>query len=52
MPDYYAATLVGGIRLPAVRCIAARRDDVLLGRNVLNRFLITLDGKNLTLLFE
>jgi hypothetical protein len=37
-----------GVDLLAVRCIAARRDDVLLGRNVLNRFHITLDGKSLT----
>ena len=36
-----------GFELPTVRCIATDRTDVLLGRNVLNRFLITLDGKNL-----
>jgi len=47
-PLYYAAMRAEGIELPAVRCIAAARDTALLGRNVLNRFLITLDGKNLT----
>ena len=47
-PVYYVAMRFEGIGLPAVRCIAARRQDLLLGRNVLNRFLITLDGKNLT----
>jgi hypothetical protein len=30
-----------------VRCIAADRLNVLVGRNVLNRFVITLDGRNL-----
>jgi len=39
---------VEGFDLAAVRCIAADRSDVLLGRNVLNRFIIILDGKNLT----
>jgi len=33
--------------LATVRCIATNRADVLLGRNVLNRFLVILDGKNL-----
>jgi len=45
---YYAAMQVEGIELPAVRCIAAARENVLLGRNVLNRFFLALDGKNLT----
>jgi hypothetical protein len=37
-----------GSVLPAVRSIATDRSNVLLGRNVLNRFLIILDGKQLT----
>jgi len=36
-----------GFVLATVRCIATNRADVLLGRNVLNRFLVILDGKNL-----
>jgi hypothetical protein len=39
---------VEGFDLPVVRCVTASRANVLLGRNVLNRFIITLDGKNLT----
>jgi hypothetical protein len=46
-PVYYVGLTVEGTALAAVRCIAADRSDVLLGRNVLNRFLITLDGKHL-----
>lgn len=46
-PVYYVRLTVEGFDLPAVRCVAADRTDVLLGRNVLNRFTITLDGKNL-----
>lgn len=45
---YYVRLTVESFDLLTVRCIAADRVDVLLGRNVLNRFIITLDGKNLT----
>ena len=44
---YYVRLTVEGFALPSVRCIATDRANVLLGRNVLNRFIITLDGKNL-----
>ena len=44
---YYIGVRVEGVFLPSIRCVAANRHDVLLGRNVLNHFLITLDGKNL-----
>ena len=47
-PVYYIRLTLEGFVLATVRCIAANRSDVLLGRNVLNRFLIILDGKNLT----
>ena len=47
-PVYYVRITLEGLVLPTVRCIAANRPDVLLGRNVLNRFIIILDGKNLT----
>jgi predicted aspartyl protease len=46
-PVYYVRLSIEGNELLAVRCIAADRQNVLVGRNVLNRFLITLDGKNL-----
>ena len=49
---YYVRLTVDGFELAAVRCVAAERTDVLLGRNVLNRFIITLDGKNLTFELE
>lgn len=42
---YYVRLTVEGFDLPAVRSVAADRADVLLGRNVPNRFIITLDGK-------
>jgi len=47
-PVYYVRLRVEGFDLAVVRCIAADRANVLLGRNVLNRFVITLDGKTLT----
>jgi len=46
-PVYYVRFGIEGIELIAVRCIAADRQNVLVGRNVLNRFVITLDGKHL-----
>ena len=45
---YYVRLTLEGFVLATVRCIATNRGDVLLGRNVLNRFLVILDGKNLT----
>jgi len=48
-PVYYVRLTLEGFNLAAVRCIATDRSNVLLGRNVLNRFIIILDGKNLTL---
>jgi hypothetical protein len=38
---------VEGYEIPAVSCLATDRNNVLLGRDVLNHFVITLDGKNL-----
>jgi len=46
-PVYYVRLSLQGHELPIVRCIAADRLNVLIGRNVLNRFIIVLDGKNL-----
>ncbi len=39
-----------GYDLLSIRCVSADRTNVLLGRHVLNRFSIVLDGPNL--LFE
>src|SRR4051794_32206577 len=33
---YYPRFVVEGYSLPAIRCVASERNDVLLGRNVLN----------------
>lgn len=44
---YYVRLRVEGFNLASVRCVATDRANVLLGRNVLNHFVITLDGKNL-----
>jgi predicted aspartyl protease len=45
---YYVRFFIEGHELPAVRCLATDRNDVLVGRNVLNRFVLTLDGKRLS----
>ena len=45
---YYVRLILEGFVLATVRCIATNHADILLGRNVLNRFLVILDGKNLT----
>lgn len=44
---YYVRMRIEGFDIAAVRCIATARTNVLPGRNILNRFMITLDGKNL-----
>ena len=46
-PVYYVRFRLEGHELPVIRCVAADRRNVLVGRNVLNRFIITLDGRNL-----
>lgn len=46
-PIFYVRMQIEGFVLTSVRCIAIDRRDVLLGRNVLNRFLLILDGKKL-----
>lgn len=43
---YYVKMKIEDFDIPIVRCIVADRDNILLGRNVLNRFIINLDGKN------
>lgn len=44
---YYVKMKIENINLPILRCVTSDRENILLGRNVLNRFFITLDGKNL-----
>ena len=44
---YYVRFTIEGHELSAVRCLATDRTDVLVGRNVLNRFVLRLDGKRL-----
>ncbi len=46
-PVYYVRFTLQGYDLPVVRCIAADRHNVLAGRNILNKFVITLDGRRL-----
>ena len=44
---YYIGLIFEEMTLAAIRCVAADRSDLLLGRNVLNHFIVTLDGKRL-----
>jgi hypothetical protein len=46
-PVYYVRLKLDEFDLTSVRCVATERNDVLVGRNVLNRFLLVLDGMNL-----
>ena len=46
-PVYYVRFTIEGHEFPAIRCIASDRQNVLVGRNVLNKFILMLDGKNL-----
>jgi predicted aspartyl protease len=45
---YYISIEVEGLRLSSIRVTASERPDMLLGRDVLNHFILTLDGKALT----
>ncbi|MGQ9627513.1 MAG: retropepsin-like aspartic protease [Anaerolineae bacterium] len=47
-PGYFVALEVEGQPVQLVEAIAAKRTNMLLGRDVLNRFRLTLDGKALT----
>jgi len=47
-PLYYIAMEIAGYNIPLVEVTAVQRSDVLLGRDVLNQFILTLDGKALT----
>lgn len=47
-PLYYVALEVIDYHIPMVEVTVSPRQDVLLGRDVLNHFILTLDGKDLT----
>ena len=47
-PIYYVNLQVAGYSFSSVRVSSSKRSDVLLGRDVLNHFIITLNGKDLT----
>ncbi len=44
---YFANLVIEGHELGLVQCVATERETVLVGRNVLNRFVLTLDGGQL-----
>jgi predicted aspartyl protease len=46
-PVYFVRFVLEGHQIAVVQCLAVERETVLIGRNVLNRFIITLDGRNL-----
>lgn len=50
VPAYYVDIEIANFTFRNMRGIVALRDDVLIGRNVMNKLRITLDGKKL--LFE
>ena len=47
-PVYYVSLSVEGFILPFIRCITTSSTNLLLGRNMMNHFVIILDGNNLT----
>jgi hypothetical protein len=46
-PVYFARLIFEGRTLPVVQCVAVNRETVLVGRNVLNHFVLTLNGPRL-----
>ncbi len=48
LPVYGIDLKFNGFDINWIDCVATERKNVLLGRNVLNLFFITLDGPNLT----
>jgi predicted aspartyl protease len=44
---YFVRFVLEGDQIAVMQCLAVERETVLIGRNVLNRFIITLDGRNL-----
>ncbi len=48
LPAYYVTLEVAGYTIQGLKVTAAQRPQMLLGRDVLNHFIATFDGKNLT----
>jgi hypothetical protein len=48
VPAYFVSLEVSGYTIPTLKVTAAPRTQMLLGRDVLNNFVATFDGKNLT----
>jgi len=46
-PTYYVNISMNGFRFELVKVISSRRTNALLGRDILNRLKVTLDGKSL-----
>lgn len=44
---YFVDLEIAGHKLGSIEVVAAPRDNILLGRDVLNHFFITLNGKDL-----
>lgn len=47
-PVYFARVSVESFAFPLVRCICVQHPHALIGRDILNQLVITLDGPNLT----
>lgn len=47
-PVHYVDLDIAGCHLPRIKVVSTARNHVLLGRDVLNQFILTLDGKALT----
>ncbi len=48
-PTYYVNVSMNGFRFELVKVLSSRRTNALLGRDILNRLSVTLDGKTLTI---
>jgi predicted aspartyl protease len=48
LPAYFVALEVAGCTIEMLKVTASQRSHMLLGRDVLSRFVATFDGKNLT----
>jgi hypothetical protein len=46
---YYVNISTNGFRFELVKVLSSQRTNALLGRDILNRFKITLDGKSLAI---
>jgi len=49
LPTYYVNISTNGFRFELVKVLSSQRTNALLGRDILNGFKITLDGKSLSI---